>query len=154
MENLMQNLFGLSYFYKYSHIKWFSFGRYWIDNLFECFDLINYETFAQTFSSSSNACDDQSDKFFQVNSSCTTEKYQKIFKNIICPNTTSSADKRICANISKWINEKTSSRYLDPHDCQSSCKTPSYGCEACTNEKYSFQCLRDGIMVCIHPELR
>ena len=111
-------------------------------------------------------CIDKSDQIFPVNTSCTTKIYEEIFKDTIC-----SADyvqkpllvpakkmyqwtnRNICANISKWINEKTTAEYLDPHDCQSSCKTPEYGCEACTNEEYSFQCIRNGTKVCLHKAI-
>ena len=115
---------------------------------------------------STSTCDDKSDKIFPVNSRCRTEKYEDIFRDKIC-----SADyvqkpaegpyqvnyhlddQNICANITKWINEKTTNDYLDPHDCQSSCKIPGKGCKACTHETYSFQCVRNGTKVCIHEDL-
>ena len=42
--------------------------------------------------------------------------------------------------------------YIDPHNCSGSCKTPGYGCQACTNPDY-FHCTRNNTKVCIHPEL-
>ena len=108
------------------------------------------------------SCDDKSDKIFTVNSSCRTEEYGEIFRDHICSATYINKpaqylyqldDQKICANIAKWINEKTTKDYLDPHDCQSSCRTPEYRCEACTHKDYSFQCVRDGTKVCIHKDL-
>ena len=42
--------------------------------------------------------------------------------------------------------------YVDPHNCTGSCKTPGYGCQACTNQVY-FHCTKNNTKVCIHPEL-
>ena len=91
---------------------------------------------------------------FLANTNCTSDKYEEIFQDLFCNGSyVHWGDKPICANISKWINEKNTAEYLDPHDCYGSCKTPGPGCAACTNETY-FQCTKDGARVCLHPELR
>ena len=102
------------------------------------------------------SCDDKSDKIFPVNSRCTTEKFQQIYQELVCDGLVYKDidDEKICTNITAWIQEKTTDDYLDPHNCQSSCKSPEYGCEACTNQEYSFQCVRNGTKVCLHLSLK
>ena len=101
-------------------------------------------------------CEDNSEKIFPIESKCTTEKFEQKYHDLVCDGQVykGSDDEEICNNITAWIQEKTTDDYLDPHGCQSSCKTPHYGCQACTNEEYSFQCVRNGTKVCLHPELQ
>ena len=100
-----------------------------------------------------HTCDDLSDRIFDVNSKCTTEKYQDKYRKLFCSNDPMMiTSDNICDNDEAWINTKTTAEYLDPHDCYSSCKSPGPGCEACTNGTY-LQCTRDGTKVCLHPEL-
>ena len=50
-----------------------------------------------------------------------------------------------------WERKRILGR-LDPHNCQASCLTPDYGCDACTNTSY-FRCPVNGEPHCLHPHL-
>ena len=92
-----------------------------------------------------------SDRIFLVNTSCGAEKYLELYQQHFCP---SRWDDPICKNPGSWLSSHTDAEYQDPHHCQSSCKIPKSGCQACTNEhEFSFQCVRNGSLVCIHENL-
>ena len=61
-------------------------------------------------------------------------------------------DIRYCNNLGLIIKEHNTSDYWNPFNCTDSCSDPGYSCLACTNQKY-FQCIRDNLRVCIHPQL-
>ena len=124
-----------------------------------------------TYDYHNSPCSDKSDQIHKIGS-CTIDQHLHIYTSLFC-NDTNTETKRgdYCEEIlrdpSGWIlglkeelkNDSTKDwrkkRFritLDPHNCQASCLTPDYGCEACTNTSY-FRCPVKGEPHCLHPHL-
>ena len=115
-------------------------------------------------------------KYISLVPPCTIDQYLDIYKSLFCNETNIEADRgNVCDEIlsdpAGWISglrdelkDKSTSDYwrkvrrerieaaLDPHNCQASCLTPDYGCDACTNTSY-FRCPVNGEPHCLHPHL-
>ena len=89
-----------------------------------------------------------------MNTKCNATAHVQEYCDTICNETNrhKQCKEEICNNKTEWISKQTDSFILDPHNCQSSCKNPSRGCNACTNEYDYFNCTKSG--VCIPRELR
>ena len=98
-------------------------------------------------------CQDHSDRIFELNTRCNIIEYVKEYSDTICNkiNKHKYCKDNICENPARWVSHQTDSFILDPHNCESSCQNPSRVCNACTNKKDYFTCMRSG--VCIHRDL-
>ena len=127
-------------------------------------------------------CSDKSDQIHKSGTNCTIDQHLDIYKSLFCndSNTEVLREEGRCQTIQNdptgWIsillglgdklkdksNKNLNEKYdekrkelegiLDPHNCQASCQTPDYGCEACTNSAY-FNCPVNGEPHCLHPDL-
>ena len=104
-------------------------------------------------SSTRKNCEDSSDQIFEVGSSCSVSKYINKYQDLFCSQKSeeeAEADE-VCDDPEDWVSEHP--EYEDPHNCYESCSDPGLGCSACSNPEY-FQCKRNNISVCLHPQLK
>ena len=105
------------------------------------------------------SCLDYSDQIFNLNSVCNATQYPVDYcKNFCNPEQTHYLDynkkcDEICINPESWMSRQTDPDIRDPFRCQNSCADPEINCEACTHPDYKFNCTRNNIEVCLHPQL-
>ena len=108
-------------------------------------------------------CSDKSDQIHKRGTNCTIDQHLDIYTSLFCNDTKTEATRGFHCDLiqswgrADWISFRTrgttkSKFFLDPHNCQASCQTPDYGCEACTNSSY-FKCPVNGEPHCLHPDL-
>jgi len=119
-------------------------------------------------------CSDLSDQIHKLGTNCTIDQHLDIYMSHFCNQNPEAVRGRHCDEIqsdpagwisrlreelkSKSLQDKKGNRRreiedrLDPHNCQTSCLSPGYGCEACTNSDY-FRCPVNGTESCLHPDL-
>jgi len=129
-----------------------SYGRRCTGQMMGC----NYPAYMRENYDYNWPCSDKSDQIHKIGSKCTIEQHLDIYKRLFCNQNPEARRGEYCDEIQSdpagWISKQTDQDNLDPHNCQASCLTPDYGCDACTKRDY-FRCPVHGTESCLHPDL-